>query len=115
MTTGDAYTKQIISRILEEGTLDVDPRPHYSDGTPAHTLSVNHGMCTYDLSKGESPLITLRPIAIKKAIGEILWIYQVASNDVRWLQNRGVKIWKEWEASKSGEYQGKNLNQIFLI
>lgn len=98
MTTGDAYTKQIISRILEEGTLDVDPRPHYSDGTPAHTLSVNHGMCTYDLSKGESPLITLRPIAIKKAIGEILWIYQDESNDLEVLKDKyGVTWWDEWD------------------
>ena len=31
-------------------------------------MSVNHGMCEYDLTKGESPLITLRPIACKSAI-----------------------------------------------
>ena len=82
MTKGDYYTKEIIKRILEEGTLDKNPRPHYKDGTPAHTLSVNHGMCTYDISKGESPLITLRPVAIKSAIGEILWIYRDQSNDL---------------------------------
>ena len=50
---------------------------------PAHTLSVNTGVeCTYDLSKGESPLITLRPIATKASIAEILWIYQRESNDL---------------------------------
>ncbi len=50
---------------------------------PAHTLSVNVGVeCTYDLSKGESPLITLRPIATKASIAEILWIYQKESNDL---------------------------------
>lgn len=50
---------------------------------PAHTLSVNGGVeCTYDLSKGESPLITLRPIATKASIAEILWIYQRESNDL---------------------------------
>lgn len=57
MTKGDIYTKEIIKRILEEGCLDKNPRPKYSDGTPAHTLSVNHGMCTYDLNKGETPLL----------------------------------------------------------
>ena len=76
MTKGDIYTKEILQRILDEGCLDTDPRPKYTDGSPAHTLSVNHGMCTYDLTKGESPLITLRPIATKSAIGELLWIYQ---------------------------------------
>ena len=63
MTKGDMYTKEILKRILEEGCLDVNPRPHYADGTPAHTLSVNHGMCTYDLTKGENPLITLSKVS----------------------------------------------------
>ena len=50
---------------------------------PAHTLSVNEGIeCTYDLSKGESPMITLRPIAIRTSIAEMLWIYQMQSNDL---------------------------------
>ncbi len=98
MTKGDMYAKKIIKRILEEGCLDKNPRPHYSDGTPAHTLSVNHGMCTYDLSKGESPLITLRPIATKSSIGEILWIYQDESNNLDLLKEKyGVTWWDEWE------------------
>ena len=98
MTKGDIYTKEIIRRILDEGTLDVNPRPKYLDGTPAHTLSVNHGICTYDLSKGEFPIITLRPIAVKKAIGEILWIYQDASNNLDVLKDKyGVTWWDEWD------------------
>lgn len=96
-TKGDQYTKEIIERILEEGCLDKDPRPHYSDGTPAHTLSVNHGMCTYDLSKGEIPLITLRPIAVSKSIGELLWIYQDESNNLDRLAEYGVTWWDDWD------------------
>ena len=88
MTKGDIYTKEILKRILEEGCLDKNPRPHYADGTPAHTLSVNHGMCTYDLTKGETPMITLRPIAIKSAIGELLWIYQDSSNNLDVLKQK---------------------------
>ena len=50
---------------------------------PAHTISVNSGVeCTYDLSRGESPMITLRPIATKATIAEIMWIYQKESNDL---------------------------------
>ncbi len=97
-TKGDKYTKEIIKRILDEGTLDVNPRPKYSDGVPAHTLSVNHGMMTYDLEKKESPLITLRPIAVKSAIGELLWIYQDASNNLEVLKDKyGVTWWDEWD------------------
>ena len=97
-TKGDMYTKEILQRILDEGCLDKNPRPHYSDGVPAHTLSVNHGICTYDLAKGESPLITLRPIATKHAIGELLWIYQQESNDLNVLRDKfGVTWWDEWD------------------
>ena len=78
----------------------------------ASTIRLPHQIMQFDLSK-EFPILTSKKVGFKSAILEILWIYQVASNDVRWLQNRGVKIWNEWEASKSGEYQDKNLNQIF--
>ncbi len=98
MTKGDIYTKEIFNRILSEGTMDKDPRPHYEDGTPAHTLSVNHGMCTYDIAKGESPLITLRPVAIKYAVGELLWIYRDQSNDLDVLKDSyGVTWWDNWD------------------
>lgn len=83
---------------INEGCLDKNPRPKYSDGTPAHTLSVNHGMCTYDITKDESPLITLRPIATKSSIGELLWIYQDASNNLDLLRDKyGVTWWDEWD------------------
>lgn len=97
-TKGDMYTKEIITRLLEEGCLDQNPRPHWVDGTPAHTLSINHGMCTYDLTKNESPLITLRPIAVKSSIGELLWIYQDESNNLDLLKEKyGVTWWDEWD------------------
>lgn len=107
MTKGDYYHKEILQRILDEGCLDKDPRPHYADGTKAHTLSVNHGMCTYDLTKNESPLVTLRPIAVKSSIAEILWIYQKESNDLvvfdellgkcTWEEDHKINNWwKDW-------------------
>ena len=97
-TKGDMYTKEILDRILQEGTMDINPRPHYEDGQKAHTLSVNHGICTYDLTKGEFPITTLRPIAVKSSIGEILWIYQDASNDLEVLKDKyNVTWWDEWD------------------
>ena len=50
MTKGDKLTKKIFRKILRNGCLDKNPRPHYEDGEPAHTLSINHVMCSYDLS-----------------------------------------------------------------
>ena len=102
MTKGDIYTKEIIEKILKEGRMDKNPRPKYSDGTPAHTISINHGMTTYDLNKGETPLITLRPIAIKSAIGELLWIYRDQSNDLDLLKDKyKVTWWDEWEVDNT--------------
>ena len=85
--------------------------------TPAHTLSVNEGVeCTYDLSKGESPLITLRPIATRSSIAEILWIYQKESNDLvlfdellnknTWDENHKINNWwEDWAIrDKDGNY-----------
>lgn len=38
----------------------------------------------------------------RQAILEMLWIYQEQSNDVRWLQERNVHIWNEWEIDEDG-------------
>lgn len=131
----DIETKRILKRLLEEGTLDKNPRPHYEekytgedlkegqwvkDGsilcTPAHTLSYNHEMVTYDLSKGEFPLCTLRPTAIKSAIAEIIWIYFKQSNDLvifdellgknTWDTDHKINNWwEEWAIKdKDGNY-----------
>lgn len=97
MLKGDVIFKEWVQEIMEEGCLDKNPRPHYEDGTPAHTLSVNHKMATYDLSKGEFPLISLRPIATKSAIGELLWIYQDQTTNLHILEKKyNVRWWREW-------------------
>lgn len=98
MTKGDMYTKETLRQILEEGCLDANPRPKWKDGTPAHTLSINHVFHTYDLTKGESPIITLRPIVIEKAIGELLWIWQDNSNNLDLLKEKyNIGWWDDWD------------------
>ena len=86
-TTIETYPTQKI--LLKQNGVEV--------WTPAHTISVNTNVeCTYDLSKGESPLITLRPIATKASIAEILWIYQKESNDlVEFDELLGKNTWDE--------------------
>lgn len=105
MNKADYETKKMIRDILLNGCLDKNPRPRYADGTPAHTSSVNHRMITYDIAKGEFPLITLRPIAVRSAIAELLWIYQKQSSDLvvfdellgkrTWEENHKINNW--WE------------------
>lgn len=52
MTKADEYLVRDINNILENGIMDVNPRPKYADGTPAHTCFVTHVLRQYDLSKG---------------------------------------------------------------
>lgn len=118
ITKGDKYFIQTIKDILNEGSYDQNPRPHYVDGTPAHTFSINHVMHTYDLSKGEFPIITLRPVYVKKAIGEILWIYQDQSNDLDILKDKyNCSVWDEWDIGNRtiGSCYGEVVRQYDLI
>ena len=76
MTKADNYLVNDIHNILDNGYKDVNPRPKYKDGTPAYTISVNHVLRKYDLSKGEFPICTLRRQAWKTGIRELFTIYQ---------------------------------------
>lgn len=96
MNKADNYMYEAINKILEEGYLDENPRPKYKDGTPAHTLSINHVTRSYDLSNGEFPICTLRPMAWKTAIKELLAIYQNQSNKISEFERYGCGWWKDW-------------------
>ena len=54
----------------------------------------------FDLSKG-FPLLTTKQLHRKSIVYELLWFIRGETN-VRWLQERGVKIWDEW-ADADGE------------
>lgn len=98
MLKADKEFINLATKIKENGTWDVNPRPKYADGTPAHTIFIDGILQEYDISKGELPLITLRPIAIKNAIKEILWIYQDQSNDLNILEDKhNIHWWNEWD------------------
>ncbi len=117
MNKADNYMKEAIDKILEYGYLDVNPRPTYKDGTPAHTLSINHVTRTYDLSKGEFPICTLRPMAWKTAIKEILTIYQKPTNVISEMEEMGVTWWGDWDIGDGtiGQRYGATVSRYDLI
>lgn len=100
MNLADENFKKLCNKILSDSytTIGEKVRPHYSDGTPSHTYFSNQVFERYDLSKGQLPILTLRPIAWKSAIKEILWIYQDQSNDLDLLENKyDIHWWNEWD------------------
>ena len=117
ITKADKYMVDMIHRIKNEGYKDIDPRPKYADGTPAHTYSVNHTYRTYDLSKGEFPICTFRPIAWKTGIKEIFTIYQKPTNNIEEMHSMGVNWWNEWDIGDGtiGQRYGATVSRYDLI
>lgn len=117
MNKADQYMKKDIERILNNGYLDVNPRPKYADGTPAHTYSVNHVCRTYNLSNGEFPICSLRRIAWKTGIKEIFTIYQKPTNNISEMENMGVTWWKDWDIGDGtiGQRYGATVKRYDLI
>lgn len=96
MNKADKYYLSNLKKILEEGSWDEDPRPRWSDGTPAHTKFITGVFEEYDISKGEFPITTLRNTAFKTGIKEILWIYQKQTSSLVKARELGVNWWEEW-------------------
>ena len=109
MSYADQVYIETCKRILMEGFRDdeLPVRPHWEDGTPAHTVKLFGVVNRYDLQK-EFPLMTLRRTYYKSAIDELLWIWQKKSNRVSEL---GSHIWDAWadEQGTIGKAYGYQL------
>jgi thymidylate synthase len=94
MSKADTIFIQMCEDILVNGypSEGEKVRPVWDDGTKAHTVKRFGIVNRYDLS-AEFPILTLRPINLKAAIDEILWIWQKKSNNIRNLNSR---IWDSW-------------------
>ena len=94
MSKADELYIKTCRDILDNGVwdTDLDVRPHWDDGTPAHTVKKFGVVNRYDLRE-EFPIMTLRRTAFKSCIDELLWIWQKKSNRVADLHSH---IWDAW-------------------
>lgn len=121
MTKADINFIKLCERILSEGnsTIGESVRPRYADNTPSHTYFVNQVFEEYDIDKGEWPILTLRPIAWKSGIKEILWIYQDASNNLDLLKDKySITWWDDWEVDNTrtiGARYGATVKKYNLV
>lgn len=107
--------KNIIDNGYDEEDRSLDVRPVWEDGSKAFTKYLPQQVITYE--KGVVPLISLRKIAWKSAIKEILWIYKDRSNDVNLLASKyKVKYWDSWknEEGNLGTAYGYQINKEFI-
>lgn len=97
MTNFDKEYLELVKRILKEG-IEVENR------TGINTIKIPKHIFEFDLSK-EFPILQTKDVAWKSAIIEMFWIWQMASNKVTDLHERGVHIWDEWMIDKDGIYR----------
>ena len=117
MNKADFYYKQNLTKILEEGSWDENPRPKYKDGTPAYSKFITGVFEEYDISKGEFPITTLRNTAIKIGIKEIFWIYQKQTNLLSDAHDLDILWWDEWDIGNKtiGQRYGATIKKYDLM
>ena len=119
LNKADRFFKEAMIEVLNNGCWDVNPRTVWSDGTPAHCKFITHFMTSYNLDEGEYPFMTLRPMAWKTGIKELLWIFQDQSNSLDLLENKyNVKYWADWEVRNIrtiGQVYGHTVKRYDLI
>ncbi|MDO5734142.1 MAG: thymidylate synthase [Eubacteriales bacterium] len=114
MSHADQLFKETCRQVLQSGMRQAPPlnvRPRWDDGEPAYTIRSFGIVNRYDLSKG-FPILTIRKFNYKKAIDEILWIWQKKSNRLSELDS---KVWDAWakEDGTIGKAYGYQLGQEY--
>ena len=106
MNQADEQYLDIVQKILEIGTWT-----NNRTGMPA--ICLPHQIMKFDLQK-EFPILQSKFVAFKTAVKELLWIWQMQSNDVRKLQEMNVHVWDEWarEDGTIGKAYGYQMGRI---
>lgn len=109
MSIADTIFIENCKDILQHGVWDtgLPVRPRWSDGAAAHTVKRFGIVNRYQLQE-EFPIQTIRKMAFKNAVDELLWIWQKKSNNIKEL-NSGV--WDAWadERGSIGKAYGYQL------
>lgn len=109
MSRADEIFIQNCKDIINNGIWDTDlnVRPKWDDGSPAHTVKKFGIINRYNLAE-EFPILTIRRTYWKSAIDELLWIWQMKSNNVNDLRAR---VWDAWadETGSIGKAYGYQL------
>lgn len=113
MSIADKIFKSTCNKILENESVKYESRAIWPDtGERAYTIKTFGVVNRYNLQE-EFPAITLRETNIKLAFDELLWIWQIKSNNIHSLKS---KIWDQWADDEGfiGKSYGYQLSQSYL-
>jgi len=105
LNKADQYFIETLKEIQNEGSWDQNPRPKWRDGKPAHSKFVTQKTFDYRIDKNETPLISLRPTAIKGAFYDIEAIYQKQTNVIAEMNPLIKSWWIDFEVGLNKEGQ----------
>lgn len=114
----DKFVADTIKEVLTNGVKSEGGRPVYkSDGAPAESYYITDVFVKFDLSKGELPISSLRPVYTGLARQETLWLYQDQTSSLEALRKRGVQYWNDWEMDDGtiGQRYGATVRKYNII
>lgn len=101
MSKWDKEYCRLLKEILANGV-------EVSNRTGVNSIKLPAWSFSLDVSQ-EFPILTTKQVFIRQAVLEMLWFYQAQSNDVRWLKERNVHIWDEWEIDDDGFWNAEQM------
>jgi len=104
MIKADKYFLETLKEITEKGTWDKNPRPKWKDGSEANSLFITQKLFKYDINKGEFPIITLRPTALKGAFYDIEAIYINQTKIIEEMHPSIRNWWIDFSFEKDGHH-----------
>lgn len=117
MNKADTYLYESIKEILASYKSETS-RAKYKNGQVANSYYKLGAYFEYNLTKGEFPITSLRPIPWKSAIKEMLWIYQDQTSNLNILRDKyNVHYWDEWNIGNNtiGERYGAIVKKHKII
>lgn len=90
----DRQYLDLLQDVLENGT-------ERDDRTGTGTIGIFGAQLKFDVSE-RIPLLTTKKVNINNIIHETIWMFVKGSTNIKYLQEKGVKIWDQW-ADEQGD------------